>query len=149
MMCSADDDVAASCRDLVDGVFCGLWSVWKEVEVLKKLKLAIFGVQAKSSVNNFFHSFKKNTSAIWRAHTQLSPLSQPAILESWRQKVVEAHLPLLHELIKFPEAKCSHHQLANNHVAGSTCRTAAILRRLQQYSPVHIAAAPSSLTSSF
>jgi hypothetical protein len=59
-------------------------------------------------------------------------------------------LPLLEELIIFPEGKFTHHQLANNHVAGST-RSARPLsyRRLQQYSPAHIAATPSRLTSSF
>ena len=41
------------------------------------------------------------------------------LIQSWRQKVVEAHLSLLDELIKFPEGNCSHHLLGNNHVAGS------------------------------
>eukprot|EP00984_Skeletonema_dohrnii_P001350 scaffold427_cov130-Skeletonema_dohrnii-CCMP3373.AAC.1 len=45
--------------------------------------------------------------------------AQP-VIQSWCQKVVEAHLSLLDELIIFPEGKFTHHQLANNHVAGST-----------------------------
>ena len=104
------------------------------------------------SVNNFFPSWRirRSTASIQSCRqTASEKLSQP-LIQSWCQKVVGGHLPLLEELIIFPEGKFTHHQLANNHVAGST-RSARPLsyRRLQQYSPAHIAAAPSRLTSSF
>jgi hypothetical protein len=83
---------------------------------LKKLKLAIFGVQAKSIRQQLFSSSKKSNhgGADRRSNHRKHQLSQP-LIQSWRQKVVEGHLSLLDELIKFPEAKCTHHQLANNH----------------------------------
>ena len=92
---------------------------------MKKLKLAIFAVQAKS-VDNFFPLPKK--AIMGRAlgadrHPPATPalskpfnhvdrqhhekLSQPFI-QSWCQKVVGGHLSLLDELIKFPEGKCTH-----------------------------------------
>eukprot|EP00984_Skeletonema_dohrnii_P004510 scaffold1598_cov100-Skeletonema_dohrnii-CCMP3373.AAC.1 len=61
-------------------------------------------------------------------------------------------MPLLHELINFPEGKCTHHLLANNKQPCRWLNSAGrplSYRRLQQYSPAHIAAAPSRLTSSF
>eukprot|EP00984_Skeletonema_dohrnii_P014593 scaffold6145_cov71-Skeletonema_dohrnii-CCMP3373.AAC.1 len=77
----------------------------------------------------------------------IQKLSQP-LIQSWCQKVVGGHLPLLEELIIFPEAKFTHHQLANNHDDQLASARPLFYRRLQQYSPVHIAAAPSRLTSS-
>ena len=105
---------------------------------MKKLKLAIFGVQAKSIRQQLFSSSKKSnhggaaadpttaTPALSQpliqfnhADRQHEELSQP-LTQSWCQKVVGGHSPLLEELIIFPEGKFTHHQLANNHVAGST-----------------------------
>eukprot|EP00985_Skeletonema_marinoi_P009663 scaffold4495_cov79-Skeletonema_marinoi.AAC.6 len=72
-------------------------------------------------------------------------------IQSCCQKVVEGHMPLLHELIKFPEGKCTHHLLANNKQPCRWLNSAGrplSYRRLQQYSPAHIAAAPSRLKDS-
>jgi hypothetical protein len=71
---------------------------------LKKLKLAIFGVQAKSDPSTTFFLFQKKQS--WGAdpRSDTAALSQPFI-QSWCQKVVGGHLPLLEELIIFPEGK--------------------------------------------
>eukprot|EP00984_Skeletonema_dohrnii_P017287 scaffold7844_cov56-Skeletonema_dohrnii-CCMP3373.AAC.1 len=69
----------------------------------------------------------KNKSIMAAAH-QPSSGSCAASHSIMCQKVVEVHLSLLDELIIFPEGKFTHHQLANNHVAGSTrLRPAAIL----------------------
>eukprot|EP00985_Skeletonema_marinoi_P029563 scaffold28257_cov83-Skeletonema_marinoi.AAC.1 len=62
MMCSVDDDVFLRLiwYDVFCGVErCGMWgmkNLVKEVEVLEKLKLAIFAVQAKSDPATFSSS---------------------------------------------------------------------------------------------
>ena len=73
---------------------------------MKKLKLAIFAVQAKSDRQLFSSYFQK---AIMGADR--SALLQPFI-QSWCQKVVGGHLPLLEELINYPKAKRQHDLLA-------------------------------------
>eukprot|EP00985_Skeletonema_marinoi_P008410 scaffold3795_cov110-Skeletonema_marinoi.AAC.2 len=93
----------------------------KEVEVLKKLKLAIFGVQAKSDPSTTFFLFQKSSHGGADPTTANRNTSSLAAIHSIMvSKVVGGHLPLLEELIIFPEGKFTHHQLANNHVAGST-----------------------------
>eukprot|EP00984_Skeletonema_dohrnii_P015016 scaffold6429_cov77-Skeletonema_dohrnii-CCMP3373.AAC.5 len=94
----------------------------KEVEVLKKLKLAICCSVQIRSVKTFFHQLSRS-SQVNHADRQPTEASRGALaaidFQSWCQKVVGGHLPLLEELIIFPEGKFTHHQLANNHVAQS------------------------------
>eukprot|EP00985_Skeletonema_marinoi_P002465 scaffold1030_cov82-Skeletonema_marinoi.AAC.4 len=71
------------------------------------------------------------------------------VIQSWCQKVVGGHMSCFHELIIFPKPKRSHQLLANQHADQLASARPLSYRRLQQYSPAHIAATPSRLTSSF
>ena len=65
-------------------------------------------------------SKKKSIMAVRSSQPFIIMAPAQPVIQSWCQKVVGGHLPLLEELIIFPEGKFTHHQLANNHVAGST-----------------------------
>eukprot|EP00985_Skeletonema_marinoi_P022717 scaffold14647_cov77-Skeletonema_marinoi.AAC.1 len=104
-----------------------LSSVWwvKEVEVLKKLKLAIFGVQAKSDPPTAIISADRRSTntreLVIQSCRQTASRGALAAIDSIMDEeiAVASHLPLLEELIKFQLAD-RQHDLANNHVAGST-----------------------------
>jgi hypothetical protein len=159
MMCSADDESLLLAADLVWCVFgveserCGMWgSVWwsKEVEVLKKLKLAIFGVQAKSdpSTTFFLFHFQK---AIWGADPDLipQPLSRSHSFNHGVKKSLGATCRCWRSSLFFQRE--SYKSFASKQPCRwlNSAGRPLSYRRLQQYSPAHIAAAPSRLTSSF
>jgi hypothetical protein len=143
VICSADDEsllLAAIWYDVFGSgalyyVGCG---VLKEVEVLKKLKLAIL-LFRPNPIRQLFPLPKKAIMATPRLlprrslaaiHSimprQHQKLSQPFI-QSWCQKVVGGHLSLLDELINYPKAKRQHDLLAQTTMSLAQLRRAAAI----------------------